>query len=201
MTSQEAGKWSVPDSDRRSYYRFDEGKPNLKRPGGCSTWMKMESVTLDSGEEVGVPEAWTPPRTAEADPTADSLIAEASAPLEPLTDTDLAVLSRIEDRRMKRLPVVCGSRSEDSAPKLFSKGVRGGKQRKARAEAVEAGVERLIAHGKLHVAEGWSSGHMRLQLELGPTPEPCARDPNAPKPWKNMAKLTPETASEQGSEV
>jgi hypothetical protein len=161
MTPQEAEKWSVHEIERRSYYRFDEGKPNLKKPGGFSKWMKMESVTLDSREEVGVPESWTPPRTAEADPTADSIIAEANAPLEPLTDTDLAVLSRIEARIMKRLPVVCGSRSDDSAPKLFSKGVQGGKQRRMRAEAVEAGVDRLIAHGKLHVDQGWSSGHAR----------------------------------------
>jgi AAA domain len=204
MTSQEAGKWSIPESERRCHYRFDEGKPNLKRPGGFSTWMKMESVTLDSREEVGIPESWTPPRTAEADLTADSIIAEANAPLEPLTDADLAALSRIEDRRMKHLPVVSGSRSDDSAPKLFSKSVRGGKQKKARAEAVEASVYRLISHGKLHVADVWSGGHMRLELELGPTPAPPpARDPNAPnapRPWKKRAEA-PETASEHTSEV
>ena len=193
MTPQQAEKWSVPEFERRSYYRFDEGKPNLKKPGGFSKWMKMESVTLDSREEVGVPESWMPPRTAD-DPTADSIIAEANAPLEPLTDTDLAVLSRIEDRIMKRLPVVCGSRSDDSAPKLFSKRVRGGKQKRSRAEAVEASVDRLIAHGKLHVVEGWGSGHRRLELAL-PTPDPLARDPNdprPPRPWPPRAKEMPE---------
>jgi hypothetical protein len=195
MTSAEAEKWSVPEFEHRSYYRFDEGKPNLKRPGGFSTWVKMESVLLDSGEEVGVPESWTPPRMVD-DPTADSIIAEANAPLEPLTDADLAVLSRIDDRIMKRLPVVSGSRSDDSAPKQFSKGVRGCKQKRARAEAVEASVYRLVAHGKLHVEDGWSSGHSRLVLALGPTPEPPVRDPNAPRPWKNRAQPMPETASE-----
>jgi hypothetical protein len=122
---------------------MNEGKPNLKRPGGFSTWLKMESVPLESGEEVGVPESWKPPRSVD-DPTAESIVAEANAPLEPLTETDLAVLKRIEDRIMKHLPVVSGSRSDDSAPRLFSKSVRGGKQKKARAEAVEASVYRLM---------------------------------------------------------
>ena len=207
MTPQEAEKWSVPELERRSYYRFDEGKPNLKKPGGLSKWMKMESVLLDSGEEVGVPESWTPPRMVD-DPTADSIIAEANAPLEPLTEADLAVLSRIEDRIMKRLPVVSGSRSDDSAPKLFGKGIRGGKQKKARFEAVEASVYRLIAHGKLHVEDGWSSGHRRYELALGPTPKPPpVRDPNAPRPpgpprpWKKRVESQPETADEHASEV
>jgi hypothetical protein len=195
MTVDEAGKWSVSELERRRYYRFDEGKPNLKRPGGFPTWLKMESVLLESGEEVGVPESWKPPRLID-DPTSDSIIAEANAPPEPLTDTDLAVLSRIEDRIMKRLPVVSGSRSDDSAPKLFSKGVRGGKQRAARAAAVKASVYRLIAHGKIHVADGWSSGHRRPELGLGLTPEPYVRDPNAPMPWKKRAEPRPETASE-----
>jgi hypothetical protein len=120
MAVDEAGKWSVPESERRSYYRFDEGKPNLKRPGGFSTWLKMESVLLDSGEEVGVPESWKPPRMVD-DPTADSIRAEANAALEPLTDTDLAVLLRIEDRIMKRLPVVSGSGQTTARPSCLAR--------------------------------------------------------------------------------
>ena len=196
MTLDEAGKFEVAEAERDFYYRFKEGKPNLKRPGGFSTWMKMESVTLDSGEEVGVPESWTPPRN-DGD---DSLVAEAAAPLAPLTEADLAVLSLIEDHIMKRKPMVYGEYSPYCAPKLFSKGFRGGRQRKARATAVFQSVEQLIAHGKIHIADGWSSnGHLSRVLELGPTANRVAdgdqRRPNGPLPWKRLH------APEAGDEV
>jgi AAA domain-containing protein len=198
MTPQEAEKYGVNERERRSYYRFDEGKPNLKKPGGLSTWMKMESVLLNSGEEVGVPESWTVPR-AEDGSDVDPIIAEANAPLEPLSDSDLAVLSLITTRLKQFRPVVCGARSDDSAPKLFSKGVRGGKQRKARAEAVEASVDKLIAHGKLHTDIGLNGGHARLELFLGPRPDPVADDdqrPRGPRPWDKL-----EPVSEPAAEV
>jgi len=184
MTPQEAEKFSVGELERRSYYRFDEGKPNLKRPGGFSTWMKVESVVLDSGEEVGVPESWSPPRNEQTD---SSLVAAAAAPLAPLTVDDWAVLTLITDHIMKCKPVVYGEVSPNSPPKLFSKGIRGGRQQKARQAEVYGSVERLIGHGKLHIEDGHtSSGNAARMLRLGPRVAPVVRDPNAPRgarPW------------------
>ena len=195
MSPEEAEKFNVGELERRSYYRFDEGKPNLKRPGGFSTWMKMESVALGSGEEVGVPESWSPPRNEQVD---DLIVAEASAPLAPLTEADRAVLSLIEDCIMKLKPVVYGKASPNSAPKLFAAKICGGKQKRAREAAVFESVERLIDHGKLHIDDlGWRNGNQTRTLELGPRREAIVRDPNAPRgprPWDK----SPSAASEDG---
>jgi hypothetical protein len=163
MTYQESAEFNIGELERRSYYRFDEGKPNLKRPGGFSTWMKMESVCLSSGEEVGVPERWTAPRNDER--AGDPITAMATAPLAPLTEDDLAVLSLITDRIMKCKPVMYGAHSPDSPPKLFSMGVQGGKQKKARTAAVYKSVEQLIAHSKLRIDD---QGRYGRPLKLGP---------------------------------
>ena len=96
---------------------------------------------------------------------------------------------------MKRKPMVYGEYSPYCAPKLFSKGFRGGRQRKARATAVFQSVEQLIAHGKIHIADGWNSnGHLSRVLELGPAMNRVADDdqrrPNGPLPWGSLRQAS-----------
>ena len=127
----------------------------------------MESVLLDSKEEVRCSRSRGRPQEFFSDPTADSIIAEANAPLEPLTETNLAVLSRIDDRIMKRLPVVCGSRSDDSAPKLFSRRVQvASKGRHAPRPLDEASTALSRTASSTWLKDGATAE--RLELALGP---------------------------------
>jgi len=188
MTEVEGEKAGLNPGEFMSFFRLDNGKPNMVKRGSGSTWRRMASVKVeceDGHEDVGVCEAWRWPKNA-AD---ESIVAQAAAPLAPLTDDDEAVLKLIEDRIMKRKFVVYGEISPNSAPKLFSKGVQGGRQKKARATKVYESVERLIGHGRLHINDGYYvSGNVQLRLELGPRrPEFVpVLDPNAPReprPW------------------
>ena len=188
MTEVEGEKAGLNPGEFMSFFRLDNGKPNMVKRGSGSTWRRMASVKVeceDGHEDVGVCEAWRWPKNA-AD---ESIVAQAAAPLEPLTADDEAVMNLIEDRIMKRKFVVYGEISPNCAPKLFSKGVRGGKQKKAHAAKVYESVERLIGHGRLHINDGYCvSGNVQLRLELGPrrpefvfVPDPNA--PPGPRPW------------------
>jgi hypothetical protein len=57
MTDDEAAKAGV--EFRRSHVRMDSGaKANLSKPSDKATWLKLISVDLDNGDEVGVVTAW-----------------------------------------------------------------------------------------------------------------------------------------------
>ncbi|WIW43852.1 AAA family ATPase [Bradyrhizobium sp. 62B] len=73
MTKHEAEKAEIEESERRLYFRADDGKPNLARPSEWADWYRLISHDLgngkgrdfDQGDSVGVVESWSFPRTAE----------------------------------------------------------------------------------------------------------------------------------------
>ena len=126
MTNEEGERAGLTPGEFASFFRLDNGKPNMVKRGSGSIWRRMASVEVeceDGCEDVGVCEAWRWPREA-AD---EFIITQASAPLAPLTEEDGAVLKLIEDHIMKRKYVVYGELSPYCAPKLFSQGHSGRK--------------------------------------------------------------------------
>ena len=67
MTASEASQCGVSDDERRSFFRVDNGKANMRPPSTGAQWRRLTSVGLGNGtaddEEdwVGVVENWTMP--------------------------------------------------------------------------------------------------------------------------------------------
>lgn len=83
MTPKEAGQFGVPESDRRDYFRLENGKANLSRAAHAA-WLRFVPVKLMNGtpeypmgDEVATVEAWTPPTIAPG--TANEIMAAQSA--------------------------------------------------------------------------------------------------------------------------
>lgn len=66
MSKQDAARFAIPEADRRSYVRIDNGKNNLA-PAENARWVKLVNVWLDNatndrtGDGVGVVTPWQPP--------------------------------------------------------------------------------------------------------------------------------------------
>lgn len=93
MTEEEeikAGKGDV--SDRRQFFRVDNGKANMALPPNRSRWYKLESILLpnsdggilNNGDEVGVPTSWTWPNAADSITQADLIEARKIVGTEPV---------------------------------------------------------------------------------------------------------------------
>ena len=57
MTKKEAGKYNIPEEERRLLFRVDDGKNNMSPPADRTVWRKMVNVDLWNGgyrERVGV---------------------------------------------------------------------------------------------------------------------------------------------------
>lgn len=54
MTADEAKGGNIPVEERRSYIRIDRGKYNLTPPPDVASWIKLQSVPLANGDNVGV---------------------------------------------------------------------------------------------------------------------------------------------------
>lgn len=67
MSDDEAAKAGVPAEQRRSYFRIDDGKANMRPPLEAATWHRIVSVPLDNqtvdddGDWVGVVTPWAMP--------------------------------------------------------------------------------------------------------------------------------------------
>lgn len=67
MSDDEAAKAAVPAEQRRSYFRIDDGKANMRPPIEAATWQRIVSVPLDNqtvdddGDWVGVVTPWAMP--------------------------------------------------------------------------------------------------------------------------------------------
>jgi hypothetical protein len=61
MTTSEAEDGGVPTDQRGFYLRVDRGKANYLPPATKSTWFRLQSVTLDNGDDVGAIEPWSYP--------------------------------------------------------------------------------------------------------------------------------------------
>jgi hypothetical protein len=68
MSKSEAEKAKVPESDRRLYFRAENGKANLAPPAENANWFKLVSVDLNNagpmlfGDAIGVVTAWEYPK-------------------------------------------------------------------------------------------------------------------------------------------
>ena len=49
MSDDEAAKAGIPSEQRRSYFRIDDGKANMRPPLEGATWQQIVSVPLDNG--------------------------------------------------------------------------------------------------------------------------------------------------------
>jgi hypothetical protein len=198
MSLGEANKYGLLEKDKYKWFVcVDNGGANMLAPGRShEKWLRRVSVEITAYkgqtpviESVGALETCAPPwANAEGDSESSPIVEMANAPLEELTEEDLALLSLITDRIAKLKPVTYGRISPNSPPKLFTIGVQGGKQKKRRFSEIEEGVERLIAHGKLHI--DIDTVMHRTNLCLGPRVAPVVRDPNAPPrstPWTRKA--------------
>lgn len=71
MTREEAQNAEIEESERRLYFRADDGKPNLARPRERADWYRLVSHDLENGkgrdfecgDSVGVVERWSFPRS------------------------------------------------------------------------------------------------------------------------------------------
>jgi hypothetical protein len=67
MSKEEAKKYFVDETQRRLYFKVDDGKPNLSPPNRPARWFKLESVYLGNDrpgiaqDNVGVVVSWDPP--------------------------------------------------------------------------------------------------------------------------------------------
>lgn len=74
MTEQEAPTNLVDPSERRQYFRMDDGKVNLTKYASAKRWFKLHSVALGNarpglaGDEIGVVTTWTKPDVADGLP-------------------------------------------------------------------------------------------------------------------------------------
>lgn len=64
MSQSEATEWGI--TERRLYFRVDNGKANLAPPASQAKWRRLVDVDLENGpagfsDRVGVPVAWEPP--------------------------------------------------------------------------------------------------------------------------------------------
>jgi hypothetical protein len=68
MSKDEAGGFGITESQRRSFFRCDNGKSSMTPPPEKAAWFKFESVELGNGNDVrqsdsvGVVTTWTPPK-------------------------------------------------------------------------------------------------------------------------------------------
>ena len=60
MTKDEGKSAGV--GNHRSYFRADDGKPNLAPPADKASWFRFVSIALGNGDNVGVVEPWQIPR-------------------------------------------------------------------------------------------------------------------------------------------
>lgn len=60
MSKEEAATLSVSEDERRFFFRVENDKSNLAPPV-AATWHRMNNVSLDNGDDIGVACAWTPP--------------------------------------------------------------------------------------------------------------------------------------------
>lgn len=55
MSDTTAQAMGIPDADRNRYLRYDSAKSNFSLPDNEATWLKLETVQLANGDQVGVP--------------------------------------------------------------------------------------------------------------------------------------------------
>jgi hypothetical protein len=189
VTSSEATNYSINDSERELFVCLDNGGANMLPPGKENErWLRRKSVTVEAylgdhevEESVGVLEGCEPPWLARDTANVDPIIAAASAPPEPLTELDEALLLQIQDRVRSNKPLTY-STSANGPGKVFTRGIQGGKQVKARRAEIEASVDRLIEHGKIHISVDRHSGSRPICIGP-PFDAGVPRDPTAPRPW------------------
>ena len=58
MSEKEEKDAGLDAGARRSYFRLDNGKANMLAPTQSARWRQLVSVRIDSGDDVGVVEAW-----------------------------------------------------------------------------------------------------------------------------------------------
>jgi hypothetical protein len=195
MTEEEGKTARLEPGEHAWLFRIDDGGSNMVAPGAAGKWYRKVSIDLPvrdpktgkpTTESVAAIESWSWPAKEDAKAVLADIVAEAAEPVRALNEADLAVLALIEKRILTHKPVVYGRVSPNSAPKLFAKGVQGGRQKERRFNAVEDSVDALIAHGKLHIEDN-STAHQKA-LALGPRLDPRVHNPNAPRPWKKRAE-------------
>lgn len=68
MSAEEAEGFELDPAERWRFIRLGHGKANMSPPADAATWRRLDSVTLDNGDEmhpgdsVGVVTEWTPPQ-------------------------------------------------------------------------------------------------------------------------------------------
>jgi RecA-family ATPase len=70
MSQKEADDIGFSPVDRLSYFRIDKPKAN-HAPPEAAAWCRVASVTIDNGDDIGVPEPWTYPNAFEDVTAAD----------------------------------------------------------------------------------------------------------------------------------
>ena len=58
MTEKEGEKAGLNAGEFKSIFRLDHGKSSMNKAGAGSTWRRLVSVRIDSGDDVGVCDAW-----------------------------------------------------------------------------------------------------------------------------------------------
>jgi hypothetical protein len=58
MTEKEGEKVGLSAGEFKSVFRLDHGKASMTKGGAGSTWRRLVSVRIESGDDVGVCEAW-----------------------------------------------------------------------------------------------------------------------------------------------
>jgi hypothetical protein len=73
MTEKEGAKAGLAVNEFKSIFRLDNGKASMAKAGAGSTWRRLVSVRIESGDDVGVCDAWQWPS---AEDLADDLTLE-----------------------------------------------------------------------------------------------------------------------------
>ena len=71
MSAEEGAKLGVPEDERRRYVRVASGKENLALSPTAAEWLRLESVQLANGDNVGVATRWVPSDVADQIDDAD----------------------------------------------------------------------------------------------------------------------------------
>jgi hypothetical protein len=149
MTESECDKAGLEEHERPDHVRISPAKRNYSRTGAPPEWIKLESVLLPNGDDVGVVTPWTwptrsPEAAAEVAKLADGIFIEVAVRL-------IAMGRRLSDRK-----------GQNFAPKIIAR-EKEARSAKVGAHALEAAMRRLIEQNRVRVVD---SGGGRFVHEL-----------------------------------